>query len=952
VNNDFPTSVSRVRVERRTDGAFADTPTPRLSWTVESTVPGWWQAGAEARLDGEQVVRLDTDASRFVAWPFEPLLPHARHTLEVRVTGVDGGVSPWSEPVTVDAVFLADGEWAAPFVGLAAEQLGDAAPATPGLLRTELDLDGAVARATLYASAHGVYQVEINGQDVDDAVLKPGWTAYQHRLVHEATDVTALLRSGGNALGVRLAGGWWTERYGFHGAARTFYGERPAVAVQLHVELADGTSRVLTTGPGWRGAAAGPVVASGIYAGERIDARRVLPGWSEPGFDDSSWPAVRVDPSDVVPEPAIAEPVRRVDELAVQDVITTPSGRTVLDFGQNLVGRLRVRVTGERGQVVTLRHAEVLEHGELGVRPLRHAAATDHLVLSGDDDLLEPEFTFHGFRYAEVDGWPGELDLAAARRAVTAVVISSDMRRTGWFECSDERVDRLHENVVWGMRGNFVSVPTDCPQRDERLGWTGDIQVFGPTASYLYDSDAFLASWLRDVAAEQAERDGVCPIVVPMVLPFGAKPAAAWGDAATVVPTTLLERFADRRALAEQFPSMRAWADVLLGLAGDRLLWEGMFQFGDWLDPDAPPDDPAGAKTDPDIVASAYVVRSLQLVTAAARELGDPEAAGTYGDLAERARLAWVREYTTPAGRVVSDAQTAYALAITFDLVDAATRATMGDRLAWLVRRAGYRIGTGFVGTPIIQDALTSTGHADVAARLLLQTGVPSWLYAVTMGATTVWERWDSMLPDGSINPGEMTSFNHYAFGAVADWLHRTVAGLAPDAPGYRRLRIAPVPIAGLDRAAARYETAYGMAESGWTAHDGQIVVHAVVPANASAVVVLPGMVDGEIQVGSGRHEWTVPDPRQRAVPQPVTLASTLGQIADDPEAYAAVLDAVDTLGTQWDGNLRSLQEWTDQRTLEDELVRLPPAAPERLRAVLDELNARRQPAGALQQQP
>lgn len=940
------TSVREVRVERRTDGAFADTPTPRLSWTVESAVPGWWQAGAEVRLDGERVARLDTDESRFVPWPFEPLLPHARHTLEVRVTGIDGATSRWSDPVTVRAVFLADGEWVAPFVGLA-DAVHTEVPATPGLLRTELELDGEIASATLYASAHGVYQVEINGQDVDDAVLKPGWTAYQHRLVHEATDVTALLRSGANGVGVRLAGGWWTERFGFHGAARPFYGEQPAVAVQLHVELTDGTTRLLTTGPDWRGAA-GPVVTSGIYAGERLDARRAVSGWSDPGFDDSAWPVVRVYASDVVPEPAIAEPVRRVDELPVQDVITTPSGRTVLDFGQNLVGRLRVRVTGERGQVVTLRHAEVLEDGELGVRPLRHAEATDHLVLSGGDDVFEPEFTFHGFRYAEIDGWPGTLDVGGAREAVTAVVISSDMRRTGWFECSDERVNRLHENVVWGMRGNFVSLPTDCPQRDERLGWTGDIQVFGPTASYLYDSDAFLASWLRDVAVEQAARDGVCPIVVPMVLPFGARPAAAWGDAATVVPTTLLERFADRRALAEQFPSMRAWADSLVKLTGDRLLWEGMFQFGDWLDPDAPPDDPAGAKTDPDIVASAYVVRSLQLVTAAAVELGDDEAARTYGDLTERARRAWAREYTTPAGRIVSDAQTAYALAITFDLVDEATQAAMGDRLAWLVRRAGYRIGTGFVGTPIIQDALTSTGHADVAARLLLQTGVPSWLYAVTMGATTIWERWDSMLPDGSINPGEMTSFNHYAFGAVADWLHRTVAGLAPDTPGYRRLRIAPVPIAGLDRAATRFETPYGTAEAGWEAREGQIVVHAVVPANTSAVVVLPGVgPDGdeagrEFEVRSGRHEWTVPDPREPAEPLVVTLGSTLGEIADDPEAYATVLDAVDAVGADGGGNLRSLKEWTDQRTLEDELVRLPPEASQRLGEVLEELNSRR----------
>ncbi|MFI2486155.1 family 78 glycoside hydrolase catalytic domain [Promicromonospora kroppenstedtii] len=932
-----PTRVREVRVERRTDGAFADVPDPRLSWTVESDVPGWWQAAAEVRLDGGPALRLDTDESRFVPWPFEPLAPHARHTLEVRVTGTDGAVTPWSEPVTVRSTFLADGEWAAAYVGLA----DPVEPATPGLLRAELDLPGDVVRATLYASAHGVYQVEINGHDVDDAVLKPGWTAYQHRLVHEATDVTALLRAGANAVGVRLAGGWWTERYGFHGAARPFYGEQPAAAVQLHVELADGSTRVLTTGPDWRGAATGVVVASGIYAGERVDAGRAVPGWSLPGFDDSAWAPVRVDAAGVVPEPAIAEPVRRVDEVAVREVITTPSGRTVLDFGQNLVGRLRVRVTGGRGQVITLRHAEVLEHGELGVRPLRHAAATDQLVLSGGEDVFEPEFTFHGFRYAEVDGWPGGLDLGTAHAAVTAVVISSDMRRTGWFESSDELVNRLHENVVQGMRGNFVSLPTDCPQRDERLGWTGDIQVFGPTASYLFDSDAFLASWLRDVAAEQADRGGVCPVVVPFVLPFGAKPAAAWGDAATVVPTTLLERFADRRALVEQYPSMRSWADALLDLAGDRLLWEGMFQFGDWLDPDAPPDDPAGAKADPDIVASAYLVRSLQLVTRAARELGDAAGVERYGDLAERARRAWVAEYTTPAGRIVSDAQTAYALAIAFDLVDDATRAVMGDRLAWLVRRAGYRIGTGFVGTPIIQDALTGTGHADVAARLLLQTGVPSWLYAVTMGATTVWERWDSMLPDGSINPGEMTSFNHYAFGAVADWLHRTVAGLAPGTHGYRRLRIAPVPIAGLDHAVTRFLTPYGPAEAGWAARDGQIVVHAVVPPNATAVVVLPGGA-GELEVGAGRHEWTVPDPRDRSVPPPVTLDSTLGAVADDPEAFATVLAAVEAADTGQTGALRSLKEWTDQRTLAEELVRHPTGAPDEVRTALEALNARR----------
>ena len=845
--------VTAVRVGRRRDGAFAASPAPRVSWVVESDAPGWRQAAAELRLDGGGVVRLDGDESHVVDWPFAPMPPHARCTLEVRVTGESGVTTPWSEPVTVRSVFLADGEWRAELVGLA-EPDGEACP---GLVRTEFDVDGDVVSATLYATAHGVYQAAINGKDVDDDVLKPGWTSYGYRLEHEATDVTGLVVRGRNAIGIRFAGGWFTEKYGFHGQARRVYGsDQPAVAAQLHLLYADGATQVVVTGPGWRGAVAGPVVSSGIYDGEVVDLRRALPGWSEPGFDDGAWPAVVVHDLDVVPEPSDAEPVRRTQELAVQQVLTTPSGRTVLDFGQNLVGRLRVRVRGAAGDVVTVRHAEVMEDGELGVRPLRHARATDEIVLSGGEDVVEPDFTFHGFRYAEVTGWPGELDPAA----VTAVVVGSDLRRTGWFECSDPLVNRLHENVVWGMRGNFLSVPTDCPQRDERLGWTGDIQVFGTTAATLFDSDAFLAAWLKDLAVDQAAAGGVCGFVVPQVLPDGDQPAAAWGDAATVVPTVLFERFGDRAVLAEQYPSMRAWVDMLVERAGERMLWEGGFQFGDWLDPDSPPDHPAQAKVDPDVVASAHLVRSARLVARAARELGMAEDAEHYDDVAERARQAWVREYTTPAGRIVSDAQTAYAMAIAYELVDADTRQTMGDRLAELVRRAGDRIGTGFVGTPIIADALTDTGHADVAGRLLLQTGVPSWLYAVTMGATTVWERWDSMLPDGSINPGQMTSFNHYAFGAVADWLYRRVAGLAPGAPGYRRLRVAPVPVDGLDHASARLETAYGTAEAGWRAEDGQLRVHVVVPANTTAYVELPGA--DAVEVGAGEHEWTIPDPR------------------------------------------------------------------------------------------
>ncbi|SEE77414.1 alpha-L-rhamnosidase [Ruania alba] len=921
--------VTRVRVERRNDAPLADVPAPRLSWIVESDQP-WRQAAAELRLDGGDPVRLETGESVFVDWPFPPLAPHARHELQVRTTSTDGVRTEWSEPLTVRSTFLADGEWQASFIGLAEP----AGVACPGRARTEVEVAQDVVRATLYATGGGVYQVSINGADVDDAVLKPGWTDYHERLVHEATDVTGLVRTGTNAIGIRFAGAWWTEEFGFHGGGRRIYGDQPVVAAQLHLELADGTTQVIVTDESWRGAAVGPITASSLYQGEAIDARRALPGWDQAGFDDSGWPAAVVSDISVVPEADPAEPVRRVGEVSVAEVIATPSGKTVLDFGQNLVGRLRVRVTGLEGHTITLRHAEVLEHGELGTRPLRYAKATDTLTCSGGADVFEPEFTFHGFRYAEVENWPGEVDPGA----FTAVVISSDMRRTGWFESSHELVNRLHENVVWGMKGNFVSIPTDCPQRDERLGWTGDIQVFSPTAATLFDSDGFLTSWLRDVALEQARSGGVCPFVVPNVL-GDPKPATAWGDAATVVPMVLFQRFGDRAALAEHYPSMKAWMEVLVDLAGDRLLWEGDFQFGDWLDPAAPPDQPGGARTDKDIVASAHVVRSATLLAEAATILGHGEDAAHYGDYAERARQAWVNEYVTGAGRIVSDSQTAYAMAISYGLVDAETTQAMGDRLAEIVRRDGYIIGTGFVGTPIIADALSVTGHADAAGRLLLQTGLPSWLYAVTMGATTIWERWDSMLPDGTINPGEMTSFNHYAFGAIADWLHHGLAGLAAAAPGYRAITIAPLPIEGIEHASVRQETPYGLAESGWAeTGEGTLRVHATIPANTTAQVTLPGREPFE--VGSGSHEWEVADPRTVSSVESIGWGTPLGAIVDDRRAHEALLAEVAAVDAELGDRLRHGTAWADGQPLETMLFGVPGEVREQLPAAFERVNA------------
>ncbi len=433
----------------------------------------------------------------------------------------------------------------------------------------------------------------------------------------------------------------------------------------------------------------------------------------------------------------------------------------------------------------------MLEHGELATGPLRAAKATDTYTLAGDgEETWAPRFTFHGFRYAEITGWPGDLDPAA----VTAEVLHSDMARTGWFAASDPLVDRLHENVVWGMRGNFVDVPTDCPQRDERLGWTGDLQVFAPTAEYLYDSAGFLTSWLKDLAAEQ-QRYGGTTMVVPAITTGYQGPMAGWADAATIVPWTLYRAYGDLDVLRTQFDSMAAWVDEVTAAAGEDRVWSAGFQFGDWLDPTAPAGRPEAAQTYPEIVATAYFARSARIVAEAAALIGREEEAARYGALADEVATAFHREYVSRSGRVLSDSATAYALALQFDLIaDSAERSRAADRLAEIVRGNGYKISTGFIGTPLICDALSANGHADAAYRLLLQTENPSWLYSVKMGATTIWERWDSLLPDGTVNPSGMTSFNHYAFGAVADWMHRVVAG-----PRARRARL-PSPA---DRTAA-----------------------------------------------------------------------------------------------------------------------------------------------------
>lgn len=724
---------------------------------------------------------------------------------------------------------------------------------------------GAVVSATLSLSALGICEAWINGVAVSNDLLTPGWTSYEWRLHYVEHDVTALLDAE-STLAIRVGNGWYRGRLGWIETAR--YGDEIAAFAELRVRFADGYEQLVVTDESWT---VGPseITSNDFYDGQSIDAQRRDDRWMNPGFTDPRWGGVHAI-TDIPPRVEVdpAPAVRRVDELAAQKVWRSPSDAILIDFGENIVGFVKLRVRGERGAVVTVRHAEVLENGEVAVRTLRSAKATDEFILSGGEDLFEPTFTFHGFRYAEITGWPGDIDELSA--AVSAVVISSDLRRIGHFECSVPDLNQLHQNVVRGMRGNFIDIPTDCPQRDERLGWTGDIAAFAPTAAFLFDAKTFLEDWLQDVALEQSHHGGVVPYIVPDVLKYavaqqpgaGAEEAAAfWSDAAVWVPWALWEAYGDSRVLQSSFASMVQHGRRVHSLLSPSGVWDTGFQFGDWLDPDAPADQPGAAKADAGVVATACAFRTADRIRAAAEILGHSAEAEEFRAIARGLRQAFHREYVQ-GERILSDCTTVYSLAIVFDLLDPHQRQWAGQRLSELVAESGFHISTGFAGTPFIADALSSTGNITTAYQLLLQRECPSWLYPVTMGATTIWERWDSMLPDGTINPGDMTSFNHYALGAVADWLHRVIGGLAPLDPGYKRILIAPQIDAGIDWAITSLDTPHGRASVRWNRNGETIKLQVVVPAGTSAVVRWPNLAEQVIE--AGQHSLTLPSPKRQ----------------------------------------------------------------------------------------
>ncbi|KAJ5630397.1 uncharacterized protein N7484_010497 [Penicillium longicatenatum] len=857
-------SITSVSFEQHATGLGIGISCPRVSWkftATKNTFPNWEQKAYDIEIQrgnsSPESYHINASDSVLVPWPSQPLSSRESARVRIRSYGSPSNEpTEWSVWTTVECGLLDLQDWTARAITSPTKQAEG--PLRPLRLRKTFKLSAYALRdARLYITSLGVFQAYINGLPVGDHCMAPGWTSYHHRLNYEVFDVASLLRvNEDNVIAVELAEGWYATRLGFLGGQRFIYGDEMALIAQLEINSEQDKLSVVSDAS-WK-CHASALMTSEIYDGEVYDAREDQKGWHSLSFDqETTWDAARETefPKTELVAPN-APPVRVTQTVKPTEITTTPSGKTIVDFGQNLVGRVRIpSLVSPTGHTVTLIHAEVLENQELGTRPLRIAKCTDTIISAGSEILnWSPRFTFHGFRYVQIDGWNPTLD------NLVAEVMHTDLHRTGWFNCSHEMINKLHENATWSMRGNFLSLPTDCPQRDERLGWTGDIQVFGPSASFLYNTAGMLGDWLKDLSAEQLALDhGIPPFVIPNVIPealWPTFPQAVWDDVTVLLPWTLYQSYGDTEILRRQYPSMKAWVDVGI-LRGPDNLWEDtIFQLADWLDPTAPPDNPGNSRTDGTLVADAYLVHVTRTLASISKIINEQSDAERYEADYHTLKSRFQAKYVSSTGLLVGDTQTALALAIVFDLIDdPAQLTTAGARLARLVRKSRFQVSTGFAGTPIITHALTKAGYPQLAYRMLQEKSCPSWMYPITMGSTTIWERWDSMRPDGSINPGEMTSFNHYALGSIINWLHATVAGVSPLESGWREVLVKPVPGGTVTSAEVVYETAYGKLECSWVLVDQCFKLLLVVPPNSRAKVVLPGD-ESEEWVGSGRYTF------------------------------------------------------------------------------------------------
>lgn len=800
---------------------------------------------------------------------------------------------------------------------------------THPVLFKNFDLPARVLSARAYVCGLGLYHFELNGKKVGNEYLTPNCNAYDQWLQYQTYDITEQLEQDANNISIMLGNGWYKGKYGLQDDPNNLktYGDQFALICELHITLENGERQIIVTDTSWQ-AKPSPVLASDIYDGETYDARLVNNG--------QTFGVRPIELNVKGLEARRSLPVSINGEIKPVALIQTPAGETVLDMGQNMVGWIRFKTSAPSGTKIHLQFGEVLQGGNFYRDNLRTAKAEYIYIADGSEAIVQPYFTFFGFRYVKVSGWVGEVK----PDDFTGCVVYSQLDTIGHIETSNAKVNQLFKNTLWGQKGNFLDIPTDCPQRDERLGWTGDLQVFSGTACFNMDSAAFFAKFGYDLAKEQAKFGGMVPYVIPVANMKGGG-SSAWGDVATILPWNVYEFYGDKSILEQQFESMRAWVDFIKATddsTGGKRLWTSGFHFGDWLSLDGNDSNSPMGGTPEDFISSASYFFSARLTARAASVLGKDKAAKQYGTLADEIKAAIQREYFTPTGRLAINTQTGFVLALFMDLVPDEFRQRVVDDLVYRLRKDKLHLRTGFVGTPYICRVLSNNGANELAYRLLLNEDYPSWLYAINLGATTIWERWNSLNPDGTVSSAGMNSFNHYAYGSIVEWMYRDVCGLNPSsgddlAVGFRRACIAPKPDKALGWAKASYLSAAGLYESGWRIGEkGSLSFEFTIPFNAEAQVVLPDANVGEITINGqsssdgiqqghdlilnlGAGKYLIEYRPSRAYVKTFSTRTPIVQIVQNEQAKAALAGFVpmiamlddNLLATMGEANLREM---------------------------------------------
>ncbi len=881
----------KLRCEYLENPLAVGTPEPRLSWIVTSDTQGDRQtayrivvASDEKKLGGDQgdlwdSGKVSSSETTFIPYGGGKLASGQRVFWKVKTWDKDGKEGPFSKPASWQMGLLSPSDWKAKWIGKP-EAPPDPLPALPAaMLRREFDLGKPIRRAMLYATALGVYEVRLNGKRVGDHILAPEWTDYNERTQYQAYDVTDGLRSGANAVGAILGDGWYAGRLGIShivkgGPLRGHYGRYPHLRVQIVVEHEDGSRSVIASDASWKATTEGPIRKACLLDGEVYDARMEQKGWDAPGFDDKAWKPVHVAeslPPKIVAQPN--EPIRVTVELRPRSAKRVADNTYVFDFGQILAGWCRITGDFPEGTALRLRHAEMIEpDGNIyrdnlrmkslaGESPDLGARQEDEYICRGGTFTWEPRFTYHGFRYVEVAGLPAD----PAPDFIVARHFHSTAPPAGSFECSDPLLNQLITNIQWTQRDNMHSTPTDCPQRDERMGWTGDILSFAQAAMFNMDMGAFFTKWLQDMRDDQAD-DGRFPDFAPHPYDvnklFSGVPA--WADAGVFVPWEAYVNYGDKRLLETHFESARRWVDYVHGLSPD-LLWKNERgdrkglrgnDYGDWLNGDTLKLEgygfPVGVAQLPnEVLATAFFEHSTRLVAQMAGAIGRTGDAKKYGQLADDIRAAFIKAYIKEDGTVLGNTQSGYALTLDFNLMPEELRAKAAEKMVAAIEAYKGHISTGFHTTAKLMKELTRSGHTDVAYKLILNRTIPSWGYTIDQGATTIWERWDGYVEGRGYQDPAMNSFCHYSLGAVSEWMFRTILGINPDParPGYRHVILRPEPGGGLTSAKGSYDSIRGPIASEWKLYDGKLTYSVTIPANVTATVYLPAADGAAVSV-------------------------------------------------------------------------------------------------------